>query len=508
MNAAQLALDSIDTYGEFTAIHCEGLSFSNLEQNDYAGRLARVLLDRGVRQGDRVVVQMPNSRDVLAAFQAIWKIGAVIVPVTPQLGVREVGHIISHSESKVAMTLPVFASRLEEATAQNTDFSRLLVIGECDSPRATCIDEGAPSVESVTTLEDCGDDEMAMLLYTSGTTGQPKGVMLTHANLVSNHKAVGALDRLSPRSSTLLALPLSHSFGVLMMNLNYIFGVTASIHKKFDVRELMEAIQDLKISRFGVVPTMLTGFIDFEDREAYDYSSLESINSGGAILPNEVRVEFERLYDCRVIEGYGMSESAPTATGYHHEDTYRPGSVGKAIPGVTVTVVDESGDELPSGEQGEICIQGPNVMKGYWKDEAATAEALRGGRLHSGDVGYLDEDGYLFITDRMKDLIIKGGENISPREIEEALHEHDAVAEVAVIGVRDPVYGENICAVVALKPGAEATEEEIIEHAAKYVTKFKLPVRVLFVDALPKNATGKKILAQAGLTDDEFRELL
>lgn len=491
MNAARLAVDSIEKFGEYTAVHFEGRSLSNIEQDTYAKKLAAVLLDHRVGPGDRVLVQMSNCPEVLAAFQAIWKIGAVIVPVTPQLGVREVRFLVENSETKIVITLPIFAQRLGEATQGIPTCEHLFIIGETDGPGA---EDVRPLLESATpyeTLHNRDDDDMALLLYTSGTTGRPKGVMLTHENLVSNHQAVADLDRFEERSNTLLALPLSHSFGVLMMNLISISGATASIHKKFVPRELVEAIETFKITRFGVVPTMLTGFINFADRDRYDLSSLETINSGGAILPKEVRVEFERLYDCRVIEGYGLSECAPTATSYHNDDTYRPGSVGKAIPGVKVTIQNAEGHTLPPGEQGEICIQGPNVMKGYWKDEEATRIALDGGWLRSGDVGYLNEDGYLYITDRIKDLIIKGGENISPREIEEAIHEHPAVAEAAVIGVPDPKYGENIWAVVATKPGADTTERELLEHTAKFVTKFKIPARVIFRDELPKNPTGK-----------------
>ncbi len=215
------------------------------------------------------------------------------------------------------------------------------------------------------------------------------------------------------------------------------------------------------------------------------------VNSGGAILPNEVRVRFEKLYGCKVLDGYGLSECAPAASTYPWYETIRPGSIGRPIPGVTITIQDREGHILPAGEPGEICIQGPNVMKGYWKNEEATREALRGGWLHSGDVGYFDEDGYLYVTDRIKDLIIKGGENISPREIEDAIYAHPAVGEVTVLGVPDDTYGENILAVVALKPGASATETDVREAAAQHVTKFKLPARIVFVDALPRNPNNK-----------------
>ncbi len=315
--------------------------------------------------------------------------------------------------------------------------------------------------------------------------------MLSHKSILVNHRAVASMGRLKERSQTVLMLPLSHSFGVLMMNVCYLTGCTATILPRFDPRQVLETIHTRRVTRFPAVPTMLVHLINFADRGKYDTSCLESVNSGGAILSNEVRVQFERLYNCKVLDGYGLSECSPTASAYFFHETTRPGSIGRPIPGVEITIQDAEARELPTGEAGEICIRGPNVMQGYWKNPEATRETLRGGWLHSGDVGYFDADGYLYLTDRIKDLIIKGGENISPREIEDALYTHPAVAENVVVGVPDPVYGENIVAVVAFKPGQSATEDELRQHAAAQVTKFKLPARWVFADVLPRTPNNK-----------------
>ncbi len=491
MNAAQLVLDGIEKYGEYTAFQFEGREWSNLEHAAYSSRMASVLKAHGVGRDDRVPVVMPNCPEVLACFQAVWKLGGVIVPTTPQLSPPEIAYVLEHSDAKLVVTSPELAPKVAEAAAGVPTCTEVLVVGDSEVAGAKNVAPAIDTASELLEIAERSDDDMAFLLYTSGTTGQPKGVVLTHGNIVYNHRAVAATGRLKERSQTILTLPLNHSFGVLMMNVCCLSGCSAAILPRFSAEGVVRAIDHYKVTRFSMVPTMMVHLNNLPDLDRYDLSSLEMVQSGAAILPNEVRIEFERLFGCKVIEGYGMSECAPAACTYHWEEPYRTGAVGRPVADVTVSIQDEAGAVLPPGARGEICIQGPNVMKGYWKDDEATREALRGGWLHSGDGGYMDDDGYVYLTDRLKDLIIKGGENISPREIEDALYVHPAVSEVVVVGVPDATYGENIVAVVALRPGATATQDELISHAADYVTKFKLPCRVVFKDALPRNANNK-----------------
>ena len=490
-NLARLELNNIDRFGVYTRLHFEGRSYTNLEELNYAGSLARLLQDYGVAAGDRVVVMMPNSPELTAAFPAIWTIGATIVPVIPQWTAGEVADVLRNSEATVAVTVPALAHRLDEARLATGSLRHLLVFGDSDFRGTINIApllEGLPAID---TPVDRSPSDLAILLYTSGTTGTPKGVMLTHENFLSGLAAALRQNPEMDPGALLHTLPLTHVYGVLVQQLANGWGLNTVLLRQFDPSRALQAIEQHRVRYMPVVPTMLVYLLHHPERERYNTSSLFRITSGGAALPEKLRQDVERVFGCRVDQGYGLSESSSVATGYEIRAPYRPGSVGQASPGIEIRIMDDQNRMLPARTVGEICLAGPNITAGYWRDPKATGQALAGGWLRTGDVGYLDEEGYLFITDRKKDLIIKGGENISPREIEEALYLHPAVAESAVVGIPDPVFGEEICAVVQLTESAHASEEDIRHHLAKYVTKFKLPARVLFVPALPKNSNGK-----------------
>jgi long-chain acyl-CoA synthetase len=331
-----------------------------------------------------------------------------------------------------------------------------------------------------------------VILYTSGTTGTPKGAELTHANLRRNADLALGLFDLGSEAVTLGALPLFHSFGQTCgLNATIAAGGTLTLIPRFDPGKALEIIARDGVNVFQGVPTMYSAMLHCDSAESADTSSLTVCASGGAAMPVEVMRAFEEKFGAKILEGYGLSETSPVASFNHPDRERKAGSIGTPIDGVEMKVVDDDGNDVPQGEVGEIVIRGHNVMKGYWNKPEATEEAIRDGWFHTGDMAKVDEDGYFFIVDRKKDMIIRGGYNVYPREIEEVLYEHPAVREVAVVGVPDDSLGEEVGAAVALKEGQTVTEEELRDHAKEHVASYKYPRRIWFVDELPKGPTGK-----------------
>lgn len=490
-NVARLELDYLEKFGTYMRLHYENRSWTNVEELLHAARLARVFRSRDVVPGDRVIVLLPNTPDLTASFQAIWSIGAVMCPIMPQWTAPEIAHVLSNSGAKIVLTSPALAARVRDAAQGIATVRHRLVLGETD---VASMENISPEMDATASLEppvDRSPEDPALLLYTSGTTAAPKGVIITHANVAAAIESANALNPDLPAYPMLHVLPLTHVFGMLMLKLANRWGLASVLLSQFDPLMIFETIERYRVGYMPVVPTMLVYLLHHPERARFSCSSLYRITSGGAALPEKLRADFEAAFHCRVDQGYGMSESVAVATSYGDHDRYRPGSAGRAEPGVEVRIVDSHNQPVAPGLSGEICLAGPNIAAGYWDNPAATAEAFAAGWFHTGDIGYLDDDGYLHITDRKKDLIIKGGENISPREIEEALYLHPAVAEAAVIGIPDVLFGEEICAVVQLKPGLQASAEEVRSHVAQHVTKFKVPRDVVFQAALPKNSTGK-----------------
>jgi len=490
-NVALMEQNNIERFGAYTRLYIEDRCYTNIEELQYAGRLASILIDRGVRPGDRVMVVFPNTPELTASLQAIWTIGAVVVPVMPQCNGSEISNALSHSGAQVVLTLPALAARMREARRGPGALKHELCFGESDEPGTSNILPDLVQAPVVDVPVDRSAGDMAMLLYTSGTSGKPKGVVMTHGNIAAAVESANALNPDLPRRPMLHALPLAHSFGLVMLKLANRWGLTSVLLRQFDPVAVLRAIEQHQIGYLPVVPAMLVYMLHHPERAGFNVSSLYRITSGGAPLPEKLRRDFQETFGCRVDQGYGMSETFAIAAAYDDHEAYRAGSTGRAEPGIGIRVVNDRNQTLPPRCAGEICLAGANITPGYWRDPAATREAFTGEWFHTGDVGHVDEDGYLHITDRKKDLIIKGGENISPREIEEALYLHPAVADAAVVGVPDAVFGEEICAVIQRKPGIDLNDEDIRCHVAQHLCKFKVPRRIVFQDGLPKNSVGK-----------------
>jgi long-chain acyl-CoA synthetase len=475
MNLATKLARSAKRFPHRPAVRLDTTVFSYADLDDGSARAAGLLRERGMRPGDRVALMLPNVPEFAIAYYGILRAGGVVVPMNPLLKEREVKYYLGDSGARL-----IFAGEAVAGAANS------LV---ADAAFGDLLSSVSPAREVV----DRAGGDTAVILYTSGTTGQPKGAELTHANLAANVEIVATdLFRVGPDDVIFGGLPLFHSFGQTCgLNTAFSVGACLTLVPRFAPANVLQVLDRDRVTVFEGVPTMYNTLLTQPDRKKYDLSALRVCVSGGAALPGEVLRGFEMEFGCVILEGYGLSETSPVATFDHPDRVRKPGSIGTPIRGVEVRVVDERGKDVRSGEVGEIAIRGHNVMKGYWRQPDATAEAIPDGWFRSGDLARSDEDGYLFIVDRRKDMIIRGGYNVYPREIEEVLYEHPAVAEAGVIGVPDPALGEEVGAAVVLKPGFTTSAEEIREYVKAQVAAYKYPRRVWFVSALPKGPTGK-----------------
>jgi long-chain acyl-CoA synthetase len=428
---------------------------------------------------------MPNVAEVPVVYYGVLRAGGVVVPMNPLLKAREVAYYLGDSGAGLIFAWHSFA---EQARGGADQVSAESIVVDGDSFPALLA-----SVTPDFNVADTADEDTAVILYTSGTTGHPKGAELTHGNLISNTD-VTRTDIVGARPDDVIfgGLPLFHVFGqTVALNVAVAAGACLTLLPRFDAEHALRIVAGHRVTVFEGVPTMYVALLHQPNRADYDTSSLRICISGGAALPVEVLRGFEEAYSVPLLEGYGLSETSPVASFNHPDREHKPGSIGTPIRDVRMRLVDGDGREVARDEVGEIAISGPNVMKGYWQRPEATAEAIRDGWFHTGDLARADEDGYFFIVDRKKDLIIRGGYNVYPREIEEVLYEHPAIAEAAVIGRPHPALGEEIAAAVALKPGAAATPAELRDYVKSQVAAYKYPRHVWIVGSLPKGPTGK-----------------
>jgi long-chain acyl-CoA synthetase len=448
-------------------------------------KAAALLRDRDVKPGDRVGLMLPNVPAFVVIYYGILRAGAIVVPMNVLLKRREVGYYLEDSGARLLLAFDEIREEAEAGAAEAN--AQAMVLQRGGLPKWLQPYDAEPAVA------ETAPDDTAVILYTSGTTGQPKGAELTHANLDGNAEVVcRTLTQLGPDDVVLGALPLFHSFGqTAAMNASLRAGACLALLPRFDPEQALQMMDSLRVTIFLGVPTMYAAMLNLPGRGRYDLRSLRTCVSGGQSLPVELLRGFEEAFGCKILEGYGLSETSPVACQNRPDRERKPGSIGIPIQGVEMKVVDESGEEVPDGEVGEILIRGPNVMKGYWRRPEATEETICDGWLHSGDLGRRDDDGYFYIVDRKKELIIRGGYNVYPREVEEVLYEHPDVVEAAVVGVPDEQMGEEVGAAVVLRPEAQASAEDLRQHVKSQLAAYKYPREVWFLDELPKGPTGK-----------------
>ncbi|HZU61563.1 MAG TPA: AMP-binding protein [Solirubrobacteraceae bacterium] len=487
-NLALTAERSFQRKGDYQSLLFEGRWYTSGELFDRAVRLAGGLSELGVKPGERVVVTMANSAEVGVVYQALWRCGAVVTPAMFLLPAEELAHILRDSEACAVITSGEFAEKVRQAAAGLESVRYLISRDEVDG--FTTLGELERAEPGP--IAPRADDELAALLYTGGTTGRSKGVMLTHSNMHYTGQAGHQSAYVPGINRGLLPLPLSHAYGLLVT----ITGMhspeqgVAVLMRWFDAQGFLELIVEHGLQTAAVVPSMLQLLLS-QPLEEYDLSSLRYLTSGGAPLAPEVAEQFvQRVPSVSIRQGYGLTETAALISS-NPVGRERAGSVGMPIPGTEVRILDDQGQDVPTGEVGEICARSRAVMRGYWRSPEATDEALRDGWLHTGDMGYQDQDGYLYIVDRKKDLIIRGGFNVYPRDVEDALVEHPAVQSAGVVGRPDPKHGEEVVAFVSLHPGAELSGPDLVQWARERIGGYKYPREVSIIDAIPLTPVGK-----------------
>jgi long-chain acyl-CoA synthetase len=485
MNLADNLTASAESYGDRVALKLDDAELTYAQLHGATAHVAGMLKAKGVEPGDRVGVMLPNVPYFPVVYYGILRHGAVVVPMNVLLKRREIAFYLEDSGAKLLLAWHGFGAEARDGAA---DAGVEMI--EVEPPSfAAMLAEHEPTPG----LADTAEDDTAVILYTSGTTGKPKGAELTHLNLLRNADVSSrTTSEIAAGDVVFGGLPLFHSFGqTVSMNASLMVGACLTLVPKFDPGEALETIQRDSVTHFYGVPTMFGALLHHPERESYDTSSLRTCITGGASMPVEVLRGFEDAFGAIVLEGYGLSETSPVSSSNHPDRERKPGSIGTPLEGVEMRVVDEDDNEVAQGEVGEIVIRGHNIMKGYWQRPEATAEAMRGGWFHSGDMARVDEEGYFYIVDRKKDLIIRGGYNVYPREVEEVLYEHPKIREAAVIGVPHDQWGEEIGAAVVLHDGEQLEPDEVSAYVKERIAAYKYPRLVWFIEELPKGPTGK-----------------
>jgi long-chain acyl-CoA synthetase len=465
----------------------DGRHFTYSQFANAVDRTAALLSEKGIGKGDVVSLLMPNCVEYVIAYFACWKLGALAGPVNSLLKSQEITYVISNSEAKVLLVNSEFLPAVESLRDQLPSLSAIIVFNnDAEATRGVKQTDVEPP--------EISPDDEAIIIYTSGTTGKPKGCLLTHGNVIANARQISEWLGFGVDDRLLTIMPLFHMNAVSVTTMAALYaGGSSVVSLRFSASRFWQIVSDYQITSFGSVATMLSMLLTtYPDGvpEGLNTSQLRFAMCGSAPVPAETIKRFEERFHCLVIEGYGLSESTCRSTFNPPDQRRRAGSCGLPI-GNEMRVVDDDDQAVPDGDLGEIVLRGENILKGYFKNSEATAQAFRNGWFHTGDIGYRDADGFYFIVDRKTDMIIRGGENIYPREIDEVLYQHPEISAAAVVGVPDELYGEEVAGFVVLKEGSEVTELEVIEFCKSRLADYKCPKRIRFVKEIPKGPTGK-----------------
>ncbi|WP_312472442.1 fatty acid--CoA ligase family protein [Neobacillus sp.] len=504
MNLSEQFHETAKKFAEKPAYYFMGQSSTYAELDGAISKFASGLEKLGIKQGDHVALLLGNSPHFVISLYGALRLGVTAIPINPIYTADEIGYILNNGDVKAVVALDLAIPLVEKMHAFLPKIEHYVF---CETKPNSIVQAEIenltvyPKMKSFSEVVSLGvlpfhgpelqEDDTAIILYTSGTTGKPKGAMLTHKNLYSNAKDVGVYLKMNNDDRVVTALPMFHVFCLTVsLNAPLVSGATMLIVPKFSPKEIFALIKEYEATVFAGVPTMYNFLYQFPEGNPDDLKSLRLCISGGASLPVALLKNFEQKFNVMISEGYGLSEASPVTCFNPLDRPRKPGSIGTSILNVENKIVNELGEVVPVGEAGELIVRGPNVMKGYYNMPEESAAAIRDGWLYTGDIAKMDEEEYFYIVDRKKDLIIVGGYNVYPREVEEVIYEHPDVVEVAVVGVPDPNQGEAVSAYVVSK-NPELNKEQLLEYCKEHLAKYKVPSSIEFIEELPKNTTGK-----------------
>jgi long-chain acyl-CoA synthetase len=504
MNLSAQLQETAKKFADKPAYYFMGHQSTYAELDGAIQKFASGLEKLGIKQGDHIALLLGNSPHFVISLYGALRLGVTVIPVNPIYTADEIGYILNNGDVKAVVALDLAIPLAEKMHTLLPRIEHYIFCEtKADSPVQSELEKLSvyPKMKTLTEVIASGEltfqgpvleaDEVAIILYTSGTTGKPKGAMLTHKNLFSNAKDVGDYLKMNQEDRVVTVLPMFHVFCLTVaLNAPLLSGATILITPKFSPKEVFSLIKEHKATVFAGVPTMYNFLYQYPEGNPDDFQSLRLCISGGASLPVALLKNFEKKFNVFISEGYGLSEASPVTCFNPLDRPRKPGSIGTSILRVENKIVDELGQDVPIGAVGELIVRGPNVMKGYYKMPEETHAAIRNGWLHTGDMARMDEDGYFYIVDRKKDLIIVGGYNVYPREVEEVIYDYPDVVEVAVVGIPDPNQGEAVNAYV-VKKNPVMTREQLQEYCRLHLAKYKVPTTIEFIDELPKNTTGK-----------------